>query len=176
MIRHQLNYRVCGVYLLDSQFVEDTPKFFQGVMTCMSAMLQLEIPHLNVLSKMDLCTSPENILRFLDSDTSLLLETANKSMAPKYANLNAALVRLIDEYSMVHFLPLNIKDEDSVEKILYEIDNALQYFEDQEVMIFSTNFMISPKNLKMTNMILIMNDSDIVDCHKEFNLWDFGRK
>lgn len=32
----------------------DTPKFFAGVMSAMSAMLQLGIPHINVLTKMDL--------------------------------------------------------------------------------------------------------------------------
>jgi GPN-loop GTPase len=91
----QLNYRVCGIYLLDSQFVEDTPKFFQGVMTCMSAMLQLEIPHINVLTKMDLCMDTSKIERFLSSDSSLLLEDANERMAPKYRDLNAALVRMV---------------------------------------------------------------------------------
>ena len=30
------------------------PKFFSGVLTAMSAMIQLEIPHVNILSKMDL--------------------------------------------------------------------------------------------------------------------------
>jgi hypothetical protein len=98
----------------------------------MSAMLQLEIPHINILSKMDLCPDSTRIERFLTADSSLLLEDANKNMAPMYANLNAALVRLIDEYNMVHFVPLNIKDEDSITRILYEIDNALQYHEDQE--------------------------------------------
>lgn len=37
-----------------SNFCIDTPKFFAGVMTAMSAMLQLGIPHINVMTKMDL--------------------------------------------------------------------------------------------------------------------------
>lgn len=49
-----LGYNVCGVYLLDSQYIDDPAKFFSGVLSAMSAMLQLEIPHVNVLSKMDL--------------------------------------------------------------------------------------------------------------------------
>jgi hypothetical protein len=49
-----MDYRVCGVYLLDSQFVLDTSKFFAGVMSAMSSMLQLGIPHINVMTKMDL--------------------------------------------------------------------------------------------------------------------------
>lgn len=50
----RLGYKTCGVYLLDSQFVEDTSKFFSGVMSAMSAMIQMEIPHINVMTKIDL--------------------------------------------------------------------------------------------------------------------------
>ena len=31
------------------------PKFIAGCMTALSAMVQLELPHVNVLTKMDLC-------------------------------------------------------------------------------------------------------------------------
>ncbi|KAL2916358.1 hypothetical protein HK105_204114 [Polyrhizophydium stewartii] len=131
----RLNYRVCGVYILDSQFIEDTSKFFAGVMSAMSAMLQLEIPHINVMSKMDLVgtTKKQSELdRFFDVDTSLLLEDANKETRSKFHDLNRALVRLIDEYNMVNLLPLNINDEDSVTLILDHIDRAVQYGEDLE--------------------------------------------
>jgi hypothetical protein len=50
----RMHFRICGVYLLESQFIEDNSKFFAGVMSAMSAMISLEIPHINVLSKMDL--------------------------------------------------------------------------------------------------------------------------
>ena len=56
---HQWNFRVCGVFLIDSQFVVDCSKFFAGVLTALSAMIQLEIPHINVMSKMDLLTKKQ---------------------------------------------------------------------------------------------------------------------
>ncbi|KAJ3034096.1 ATP binding protein [Rhizophlyctis rosea] len=131
----RLGYRVCGLYLLDSQFIEDPSKFFAGVMSAMSAMVQLEIPHINVMTKMDLlgvqAEKPE-MERYFEPDPSLLLEDANKSMRPKFHDLNEALVRLIDEYNMVSFIPLNIKDEDSISLVLAHIDNAIQYGEDVE--------------------------------------------
>lgn len=34
---------------------------------------------------------------------------------------------------MVSFMPLNIKDEDSVEAVVYQIDHAIQFGEDEEV-------------------------------------------
>ncbi len=48
------DFRLCGVFLLDSQFLVETSKFFAGAMTALSAMVSLELPHVNVLSKMDL--------------------------------------------------------------------------------------------------------------------------
>ena len=48
------NFRLCGVFLLDSQFVIDTAKYFSGLMTALSTMVTLELPHVNVLSKVDL--------------------------------------------------------------------------------------------------------------------------
>lgn len=48
------NFRLCAVFMLDSQFLIETSKFFAGAMTALAAMVTLELPHVNVLSKMDL--------------------------------------------------------------------------------------------------------------------------
>ncbi len=42
------------MFLVDAQFLVDTPKFFAGVLAALSVMVTLEIPHLNVMSKIDL--------------------------------------------------------------------------------------------------------------------------
>ena len=49
------DYRICAVYLLESQWMEDPSKFFAGILNATAAMLQLGVPHLNLISKMDLC-------------------------------------------------------------------------------------------------------------------------
>lgn len=46
---------VLQVYCLDSQFAAEMPKFIAGCMSALSAMVQLELPHVNVFTKMDLC-------------------------------------------------------------------------------------------------------------------------
>ncbi|KAI8811207.1 GPN-loop GTPase [Cladochytrium replicatum] len=129
-----VGYRVCAVYLLDAQFVEDTAKFFSGVLSAMSCMVQLEVPCINVLSKMDLLENKKSrdLDRYLDPDPSLLVESANLSTTSKFHSLNQAIVRLIDDFNLVSFLPLNIRDEDSVAIVLSHVDNAVQYGEDVE--------------------------------------------
>lgn len=53
-IFERAGYRVCVVYLIESLFVQDVTKYFAGVLNATAAMLQMGVPHINVLSKMDL--------------------------------------------------------------------------------------------------------------------------
>ncbi|KAJ2557243.1 hypothetical protein EV175_001462 [Coemansia sp. RSA 1933] len=133
-ILQQWNFRVVGVYCLESQFIEDTSKYFAGVMSATSAMSLLEIPHINVMTKMDLVSEElrNNMDRYFDPDPFLLADDANMHTSTRFKELNEAIARLIDEFSMVSFLPLNVKDEDSVAYVLSHADNAIQWGEDQE--------------------------------------------
>lgn len=47
--------------LLVSQFITDVTKFISGCMASLSAMVQLELPHVNILSKMDLVTNKKEV-------------------------------------------------------------------------------------------------------------------
>lgn len=70
-----LDIRLCATYLLEATFVVDRAKFFSGTLSAMSAMMLLEVPHLNILSKMDLVKGQvrkRDIKRFLTPDASLL--------------------------------------------------------------------------------------------------------
>ena len=53
------NYNVCAVFLLDATFITDPAKFMSGALLSLSAMVQLELPHLNVLTKCDLADRSE---------------------------------------------------------------------------------------------------------------------
>lgn len=48
------NFMICSVFLVDSQFMVDGAKFLSGTMTALSVMINLELPHVNLLSKIDL--------------------------------------------------------------------------------------------------------------------------
>ncbi|QDZ18114.1 GPN-loop GTPase [Chloropicon primus] len=126
-------WSVCAVYLLDAQFVTDTTKFISGCMTCLSAMVQLELPHTNVLTKLDMVENKEEVENFLDVDARSLASQLNARMGPKYLRLNDAIASLIDEYSMVSFFPLDYTKEDSLQDLMAYIDNSIQYGEDEEI-------------------------------------------
>ncbi|XP_002992702.2 GPN-loop GTPase 3, partial [Selaginella moellendorffii] len=98
------DFNLCAVYLLDSQFVSDVTKYISGCLSSLSAMVQLELPHVNVLTKMDLVAKKRDIEDYLDPDPVFLLSEMNANTAPRYGKLNAALAELIDDYRMVNFV------------------------------------------------------------------------
>lgn len=106
ILSSQYNFRLCATYLLESQFMDDKTKYFAGVLSAMSAMINLEVPHLNILSKMDLVQRGETandaargrrreMERYLDPDPLLLVGEVNSKTNPKFHALNEALVRLV---------------------------------------------------------------------------------
>jgi GPN-loop GTPase len=154
-----LDIRLCAAYLLEATFVVDRPKFFAGTLSAMSAMIMLEMPHINILSKMDLVKSQmkkKDLRQFLTPDGDLLrddpvelarqreegddgeLATADPKdkvaviRGASFRRLNRAVADLIESFSMVNYLKLDSSDEESVEAILSYIDDAIQYHEAQE--------------------------------------------
>ncbi|KAL4752504.1 hypothetical protein BDW72DRAFT_63385 [Aspergillus terricola var. indicus] len=144
-----LNINLCAAYLLESTFVIDKAKFFAGTLSAMSAMLMLEMPHVNILTKMDQVremVTRRELKRFARVDVQLLLDnkeaedSANSDPMSKeslmsggsFDKLNRAVAQLIDDFSMVSFLQLEVQDEDSVAAVLSHIDDAIQYHEAQE--------------------------------------------
>ena len=160
LIKHlnkgSLNISMCAAYLLESTFIVDRAKFFSGTLSAMSAMLNLELPHVNVLSKMDLVkgqVARKELKRFIDPDISLLQDAPESGLVYEYkdgvdngdpadaqsvmtgesfAKLNRAVGQLIDDFSLVSFLKLDAQDEDSVGAVLSFIDDAIQFHEAQE--------------------------------------------
>ncbi|KAG6382648.1 hypothetical protein SASPL_157642 [Salvia splendens] len=97
------NFNVCVVYLLDSQFITDVTKFISGCMASLSAMVQLELPHVNVLSKMDLVRNKRDIENYLNPEPQTLLAELNQRMAPQFGKLNKSLIELVCLSIMVLF-------------------------------------------------------------------------
>ncbi|OAX43902.1 hypothetical protein K503DRAFT_680123 [Rhizopogon vinicolor AM-OR11-026] len=148
----RMGIRTSAVYLLESQFMEDRYKFFSGVLSAMSAMVNLEVPWINIMSKMDLVSSassssdasePRNgkrpkrdIARYLDPDPMLLVSARDgrdqQRGNDKFHDLNRAIVQLIEDHPLVSFLPLDLTSTESLETVVSHIDFTMQYGEDEE--------------------------------------------
>ncbi|KAJ6973559.1 GPN-loop GTPase 3 [Populus alba x Populus x berolinensis] len=84
---------------------------------------------------MDLVTNKRDIGKYLNPQGQVLLSELNQHMAPQFFKLNKALVDLVDQYSMVSFVPLDLRKESSIQYILSQIDNCIQYGEDADVKV-----------------------------------------
>ena len=193
---------VVTVYCLDVTFVlGDVTKFWSGSLLALAAMIALEVPHVNLLTKTDLLSprqrdelddtllaqSPQHVLQnheyhatstvapllslpprshrmghgekeeeedsneqaddnndddnedppmrrsFANLDYPLAEPTTTRRHNNKWHGLTQALGQVLEDYSMVSFLPLNITDEDSVDHVLATVDHAIQHGESADV-------------------------------------------
>ncbi|XP_058825334.1 GPN-loop GTPase 3 [Topomyia yanbarensis] len=131
------NFRLCSIFLVDSQFMIDGAKFLSGTMAALSVMVNMELPHVNILSKMDLLskTSKGQLDKYLEPDPQALLGeiTNESSWGRKYRKLSETIGLLIEDFSLVRFTPLNINDEENIADLLLMIDNVIQFGEDADV-------------------------------------------
>nr|GMD64284.1 GPN-loop GTPase 3 [Ipomoea batatas] len=133
--------------------VIDITEFTSDCIPSLSAMVQLERPHINILSKLHLVTSKKDInklvyiwklllstlratplvflfifvCRYFNSKPHLLI---NQYMALQFQKLNTCFMELVNTHFMIIFLPLGVCTENSIQYILPQIDNCILYRKD----------------------------------------------
>ena len=128
--------RLCCVNLIDSYYCSDSSNFISALLTSLSMMLHLALPHVNILSKIDLIERYGSLEQNIDFytevlDLSYLLtnQKLNKNqfrpkLAKKYRKFNKALCEVIQDSSLVSYLTLIVQDRLSIEKVINTIDKA----------------------------------------------------
>jgi hypothetical protein len=128
-----LDFRLVAVHLIDSTLCVDVHRYISAVLLSLSAMMQMELPHINVLSKIDMVMDHTDDLAFrLDyylgvQDLSHLMRTLNTTkhpMSKKFAEFNRLLADLIEDYGLVNFEPLDIQDKECAMRVLARCDTA----------------------------------------------------
>lgn len=123
------DFRLAAVHLIDGIYCTDPSKYIAILLTSLTAMINVEMPHVNVLSKFDLVDS-EALAFDTDYYTGVMdLERLCETMADdkfltNYQGLSRAIAGVIEDYSLVAFHPLNVKDKKSLRKVLAETDKA----------------------------------------------------
>ncbi|NXS24357.1 GPN3 GTPase, partial [Mystacornis crossleyi] len=126
---------LCCVFLYFNTSFFILFKFISGILAALSAMISLEIPQINVMTKMDLLSkkAKKEIEKYLDPDMySMIEDSTNILRSKRFKKLTKSICGLIDDYGMVRFLPLDRSDEESINIVLQHIDFTIQYGEDLE--------------------------------------------
>ncbi|KAF9339670.1 GPN-loop GTPase 2 [Linnemannia elongata] len=129
----KIGYRLCCVHLVDSHYCTDAAKYISVLLLSLKTMLQLELPHVNVLSKVDLIETYGRLPMSLDfytnvADLSYLQFHLNQDpFMKRFQQLNEAMCELIEDFALVGFETLCIQDKESVTKVVRAIDKASGY-------------------------------------------------
>jgi len=127
------DYRLTAVHLVDSHYCSDPAKFISVCLTSLTTMLQVALPHVNLLSKVDLVEKYGKLQFNLDYytevlDLDYLLDTfPEDNFTRKHKKLNEALTGLINDYSLVNFLPVTVKSKERMLAASQVIDKANGY-------------------------------------------------
>lgn len=138
--------RLVCMNLCDSFHASDLNKYIGLVMNSLSTMLHLELPHVNVLSKVDIIEKHGKTRFNLDfyceaANLDYLLETELESpFHTKYRKLTKAIIGVIDDYSLVTFTPLNIQQPEDIYRVLQLADKANGYYcDDLDLSVLQLN-------------------------------------
>ncbi|XP_029056650.1 GPN-loop GTPase 2 [Osmia bicornis bicornis] len=126
--------RLCSVHLVDSHYCSDAGKYLSSLILCTTTMLQLGLPHVNVMTKFDEMKKFSQYLDFnIDFytevlDLKYLLDKLDENpFTSKHKKLNAAFVSLIEDYSLVSFIPLDISNQALLLQVKNAVDKANGY-------------------------------------------------
>ncbi|WWC90084.1 uncharacterized protein L201_005017 [Kwoniella dendrophila CBS 6074] len=129
----KLDYRLAAVHLSDAHYITDASKFISVVLLALRAMLQMEMPHVNVLSKIDLLSTygelPFDLSYYTEvQDLSYLLaKLDSEPRAAKFGKLNKAMVELVDDFGLVGFETLAVEDKSSMLNLVRLVDKMTGY-------------------------------------------------
>ncbi|KAL1877848.1 hypothetical protein VTK73DRAFT_8375 [Phialemonium thermophilum] len=132
----KLGYRLVAVHLSDCFCLTQPSLYISNVLLALRAMLQMDLPHINILTKIDKIASYDPLPFNLDfytevQDLSYLLpELEQESPAlrsDKFGRLNQAVADVIERFGLVRFEVLAVENKKSMMHILRVIDRAGGY-------------------------------------------------
>ncbi|KAL6553739.1 GPN-loop GTPase qqt1 [Orobanche minor] len=129
----KLDLRLTAVHLVDAHLCSDPGKYISALLLSLSMMLHMELPHVNVLSKIDLIESYGRLAFNLDfytdaQDLSYLQYHLDQDPRyAKYRKLTKELCEVIENFSLVNFSTLDIQDKESVGTLVKLIDKTNGY-------------------------------------------------
>lgn len=139
-----LSAQLTCVNLIDSHHCSDPAKFLSVLLISLCSMTQLELPHVNILSKMDLIEMYGELEFGIEFYTDVLdlsyilprlksTSSASHPLTKKFAKLNKAIAELVEMYNLVSFVPLDIQNQELLVHAIKLIDKANGYVYVQQI-------------------------------------------
>ncbi|KAL9255905.1 GPN-loop GTPase QQT1-like protein [Drosera capensis] len=126
----KMDLRLTAVHLVDAHLYSDAGKYVSALLLSLSTMLHLELPLVNVLSKIDLIENYGKLAFNLDfytdfQELSYLQDALDQDpRSAKYRMLTKELCEVIENFGLVDFTTLDIQDKRSVGNLVKLIDKT----------------------------------------------------
>ncbi|CAH0001388.1 unnamed protein product [Clonostachys byssicola] len=129
-------FRFVSVHLSDSICLTQPSLYVSNVLLSLRAMIQMDMPHVNVLSKIDKVHAYDELPFNLDYYTDVedlgyltpYLEAESPALrSEKFGRLNEAIANLIESYGLVRYEVLAVENKKSMMHLLRVIDRAGGY-------------------------------------------------
>lgn len=132
-ILEQHGARLCAVNLIDSHYCADPSKYVAVCLTSLNTMMRIELPHINILSKVDLIEKYGKLEFGIDFYTEVLdLDYLVERMpddpfTAKHKKLTKAITDLVQGYGLVNFVPLSVESKELMLGVKNAVDKANGY-------------------------------------------------
>ncbi|KAH6607842.1 hypothetical protein Trco_004155 [Trichoderma cornu-damae] len=132
----KIGFRFVCVHLSDCFCLTQPSLYVSNVLLSLRAMIQMDMPHVNVLSKIDKISSydelPFNLEYYTDVDDLTYLTPYLEAESPgmrneKFGRLHEAIANMIDSYGLVRYEVLAVENKKSMMHLLRVIDRAGGY-------------------------------------------------
>ena len=177
-LQKALDLRLCSLHLVDSHLCAEPFTFIAASLLSLQSMMRLELPHMNVLTKVDMRENFEKgaagygleqftemlelrsiLPPFIDEDTideendklysrdgiqqqqqkQTITNGRIKPQFPsrsieflkKFHKLHEKVVEVVEDYNLISFTPISVKDPGSIIQLQERIDHATGYVQTQ---------------------------------------------
>ncbi|CAH2355573.1 GPN-loop GTPase 2 [[Candida] railenensis] len=131
-----LDLRLCVVSLIDSIYLTSPSQYISILLLSLRSMLQMSLPHVNVISKIDMLKNYGPLPFKLDYYTEVqdlqyltphLEKESNSVLGKNYVKLTEMIGELVEDFNLVSFEVLSIENKQAMINLLSVIDKANGY-------------------------------------------------
>lgn len=139
----ELDFRMCVVNLVDSNNILKPSQYISILLLSLRAMLQMDLPQVNVLSKIDLLkqfveheplpfdlnyyTEVQNLNYLIPHIETEENNPRAKFFKQKHLKLSEMIAEMVEDYNLIQFEVLSIEDKNSMINLLSLIDKSNGY-------------------------------------------------
>lgn len=135
-LERELDMRLCVVNLIDCFYITSPSQYVSILLLALRSMLMMDLPHINVFSKIDLLKSYGELPFRLDYYTEVqeldylkphIDKEGSSVLGRKYSRLTETISELVSDFNLVSFEVLCVDDKQSMINLQSIVDKANGY-------------------------------------------------